>query len=69
MADRDLCFMPATKLVPLIARGAVSPLEVVQAVLARLERVNPRLNAYCTVAAEQAVDAAKRATAAARRRA
>src|SRR5207253_9144190 len=61
--------MPATKLVPLIARGAVSPLEVVQAVLARLERVNPRLNAYCTVAAEQAVDAAKRATAAARRRA
>ena len=69
MADRDLCFMPATKLVPLIARGAVSPLEVVQAVLARLERVNPRLNAYCTVAAEQAVDTAKRATAAARRRA
>src|SRR6266404_6071740 len=61
--------MPATKLVTLIARGAVSPLEVVQAVLARLERVNPRLNAYCTVAAEQAVDAAKRATAAARRRA
>src|SRR5258708_34572969 len=69
VADRDLCFMPATKLVPLITRGAVSPLEVVQAVLARLERVNPRLNAYCTVAAEQAVDAAKRATAAARRRA
>ena len=69
MADRDLCFTPATKLVPLIARGAVSPLEVVQAVLARLERVNPRLNAYGTVAAEQAVDAAKRATAAARRRA
>src|SRR5258708_9474720 len=69
VADRDLCFMPATKLVPLITRGAVSPLEVVQAVLARLERVNPRLNAYCRGAAEQAVDAAKRATAAARRRA
>src|SRR5438309_6253291 len=61
--------MPATKLVPLIARGAVSPLELVQAVLARLERVNPRLNAYCTVAAEPALEAAKKATAAARRRA
>src|SRR5256885_13931998 len=67
VADRDLCFMPATKLVPLIARGAVSPLEVVQAVLARLERVNPRLNAYCTVAAQPALEAAKKATAAAPR--
>src|SRR5437899_10691366 len=61
--------MPATKLVPLIVRGAVSPLQLVQAVLARLERVNPRLNAYCTVAAEPALEAAKKATAAARRRA
>jgi len=48
VADRDLCFMPASKLVPLIARGAVSPLELVQAVLTRLERVNPRLNATAT---------------------
>jgi amidase len=39
-----------------------------QAVLARLERVNPRLNAYCTVAAEQALEAARKATTAARRR-
>jgi amidase len=68
LADRDLCFTPATTLVPLIARGKVAPLEVVQAVLARIEKVNPRLNAYCTVAAEQALDAAKRATATARRR-
>jgi amidase len=68
MPDRDLCFTPATKLASLIARGTVSPLEVVQAVLARIEKVNPRLNAYCTVAAEQAVEAARRATTAARRR-
>jgi amidase len=46
----------------------VSPLELMQAVLARIERVNPRLNAYCTVAADQALDAARRATAAQRRR-
>src|SRR5262245_7011994 len=68
MTPVDLCFTPATKLAPMIRRGAVSPLEIVQAVLARLERVNPRLNAYCTVAAEQALEAAKKATIAARRR-
>jgi amidase len=68
MTADELCFTPATKLVSLFARRTVSPLDVMQAVLARIERVNPRLNAYCTVAAEQALDAAKKATAAARRR-
>jgi amidase len=68
MTDTDLCFTPATKLTAMIRRGAVSPLEVVQALLARIERVNPRLNAYCTVAAEQALAAARTATAATRRR-
>jgi Asp-tRNA(Asn)/Glu-tRNA(Gln) amidotransferase A subunit family amidase len=68
MTAADLCFTPATKLAPMIRRGAVSPLEIVQAVLARLERVNPRLNAYCTVATEQALEVAKKATLAARRR-
>ena len=69
MTDTDLCFTPATELVALIRRRKVSPLEVTRAVLARIEKVNPPLNAYCTVAAEQALDAAKRATAALRRRA
>jgi amidase len=68
MTPDDLCFTPATKLASLFARGTVSPLELMQAVLARIERVNPRLNAYCTVAADQALDAARRATAAQRRR-
>ena len=68
MTDTDLCFTPAMKLTAMIRRGAVSPLEVVQALLARIERVNPRLNAYCTVAAEQALAAARTATAATRRR-
>ena len=67
MTDTDLCFTPATELVSLIRRRKVSPLEVTKAVLARIERVNPPLNAYCTVAAEQALDAAKRATAVPRR--
>jgi len=61
--DRDLCWTTATDLVSLIRRRKVSPLEVMQAVLARIDKVNPPLNAYCTVAAEQALAAAKKATA------
>jgi len=58
----DVAFVPATRLVALIRRRSVSPLEVTQAVLDRIERVNPTLNAYCTVAADQALAAARAAT-------
>ena len=64
MSDRDLCFVPATTLQRLYRTRQVSPLEVMQAVLARIAAVNPQLNAYVTVAREQALAAAKKATAA-----
>ncbi|RPH77307.1 MAG: amidase, partial [Candidatus Rokuibacteriota bacterium] len=64
MNEEELCFAPASELVSLYRRRKVSPLEVVRAVLERIETVNPRLNAYCTVAGEQAVAAARKATAA-----
>lgn len=57
----DLCFTPATKLARLIRQKKVSPVEVVRAVLDRIERVNPKLNAYCTVVAERALKAARHA--------
>ena len=69
MADRDLCFTPASELSRLYRARKVSPLEVMEAVLARIDAVNPRLNAYVTVAREAALSAARRATAALRRRA
>ncbi|MBI2216764.1 MAG: amidase [Candidatus Rokubacteria bacterium] len=69
MSDLDLCFTPATELVSLYRRRKVSPLEVTRAVLAQIERVNPDVNAYCTVAADQALRAARAATAALTRRA
>ena len=62
MNAEELCFTPAAKLVSLFARGTLTPLDVMQAVLDRIERVNPTVNAYCTVAAEQALDAARNAT-------
>src|ERR687891_565733 len=55
MNDDELCFAEASELVAMIRRRKVSPIEVTRAVLRRIERVNPGLNAYCTVAAEQAL--------------
>jgi aspartyl-tRNA(Asn)/glutamyl-tRNA(Gln) amidotransferase subunit A len=48
MAD-SLCWLPATALAALIRRKKVSPVEVVDAVLDRIAKVNPRLNAYVLV--------------------
>lgn len=54
----------ATDLARLIRRGRVSPVEVVDALLDRIDRLNPTVNAYCTVAADAARAAARRAEAA-----
>jgi Asp-tRNA(Asn)/Glu-tRNA(Gln) amidotransferase A subunit family amidase len=63
----DLCFLSASELIALYSRRRVSPLEVTRAVLDRIERINPTLNAYCTVVADRALRAARVATAAWRR--
>jgi amidase len=60
--NRDICFVPATELVRLYRVRKASPLEVMQAVLARIDVVNPAVNAYVTVARESALAAARRAT-------
>lgn len=64
----DLCFTPATSLVRLYRARKVSPVEMVEAVLQRIEKVNPALNAYCTVAADSARGAARAAERAVGRR-
>jgi Asp-tRNA(Asn)/Glu-tRNA(Gln) amidotransferase A subunit family amidase len=66
---RDLCYVSAAQLQRLYRARTLSPLEAMQAVLARIDAVNPRVNAYVTVARESALAAAKRATAALGRRA
>jgi amidase len=69
VAPTDLCFTPATELLRLYRARKISPLEVMQAVLARIDAVNPELNAYVTVAREATLREARRATAALKRRA
>src|ERR1700730_3048306 len=64
VSDRDLCFTPATLLQRLYRAGKTSPLEAMQAVLARVEAVNPKVNAIVTLTRESALKEAKAATAA-----
>ena len=61
-ADRDVCFMPASRLARLYRDHAISPLEVMEAILARIDAVNPMVNAYVTVARESALAGARLAT-------
>jgi aspartyl-tRNA(Asn)/glutamyl-tRNA(Gln) amidotransferase subunit A len=61
MSGDDLCWLPATELAALIRKRKVSPVEVVDAVLARIEKINPTINAYVLVTADQARRAARAA--------
>jgi aspartyl-tRNA(Asn)/glutamyl-tRNA(Gln) amidotransferase subunit A len=61
MSDTDLCYMPATDLAAAIRLKQVSPVEVVNAVLARIEQLNSQLNAFCQVTADAARQAAQAA--------
>jgi amidase len=63
----DLCLTPAAELVRLFHARSISPLEVMQAVFARIDALNPTLNAYATLASESALGAARAATAALKR--
>lgn len=53
--------LSAMELVPLIAARALSPVELMGAVLDRIEVLQPRLNAFITICADKAMAAARRA--------
>lgn len=57
----EICFTPAVDLSARIRRKELSPVEVMEALLDRIERVNPKLNAFVTLVGEEAVDGARRA--------
>lgn len=61
MANDELCWMSAAALAAAIRRKKLSPVEVTRAVLDRIERVNPRLNAYVTLTVDQALRDARAA--------
>lgn len=53
MLETDLLFASATQLVAWYRERKVSPVDVIEAVLHRIDRVNPRLNAFCHVDPDQ----------------
>ncbi len=61
MSSSDLYYMPAVEAGRAIRRKELSPVELTRAVLARIERLNPTLNAFCTVTAESALTQAREA--------
>ncbi len=61
MNATDLAYTPATELIPQIRSKALSPVELTRAVLERIEQVNPKINAFCTVTADAALAAARAA--------
>jgi len=61
MTDLDLAFQPAAELARRIRARSLSPVEVVGNALARIAAVNPILNGFCFVYAEEAMAAARAA--------
>lgn len=60
----ELCDLSAVEMRRLIGAKRVSPVELLESCLARIAAVNPRLNAFVTLAAERARQEAKAAEAA-----
>lgn len=58
--SKDLCYLNALELGTLLRKREVSALEIAQATLERIEGLEPRLNAFITVTAGEALDAARR---------
>src|SRR5215471_4344565 len=61
MPNTDLCFLTVTELAPLVRARKISPVEIVQALLSRIDAFNDELLAYLHVSAGPAMAAAQAA--------
>ena len=59
----DLHYLSISEAGALIAKGDLSPVEYVEALLARIEKIDPKLDTFLVVAGEQARADAKAAEA------
>jgi Asp-tRNA(Asn)/Glu-tRNA(Gln) amidotransferase A subunit family amidase len=57
--DLDLCYAPVDLLARKLRAGLLSPVDLVRNALARIEDVNPLLNAFCFVYPEEAMGKAR----------
>lgn len=61
MESLDICFLTAAELVERIRNKELSAVEVMEAHLARIEEINPAVNAIVTLDPDRAMDGARRA--------
>lgn len=60
-AERDeICNLTATETAAAVRSGELSPVEVTDAVLDRIEAVDPQLHAFCTLVPDRARAQARR---------
>jgi Asp-tRNA(Asn)/Glu-tRNA(Gln) amidotransferase A subunit family amidase len=59
--DADLCYLSATESLRRFRERSLSPVELMEAVLRRIEATEPHVNAFSAVFAESAMQAARRA--------
>ncbi len=63
MNAEDLGYLPATQLAELIRTKQISPVEYMRSLLARIEAVDPKVNAFAYLAPDRAMDGARAAEA------
>ena len=61
MSDTELCYLSATEAVARFRRRELSPVELMRALIARAEAVEPRVNAFANTYFDEALDRARRA--------
>jgi len=61
MTDLELAFTSAVDLARMIAARSISPVEVVSNALSRIDDVNPKLNCFCFVWRDEALEGARAA--------
>src|SRR3989442_3949307 len=63
MTETELAFASIEQVAPLIRKKKISPVELAELMLRRIERLNPKLNAYISVTADLAMKQARKAEA------
>jgi amidase len=61
MSDQELCFFPASDVFSQFKKGILSPVELTQAIIHRIEDINPQINAFTYTYFERAIKAAREA--------
>ena len=63
MPDLDLCYLSASEAIDLFKERTLSPVELLEALIARAETVEPKINAFADTYFEEALDKARKAEA------